>query len=64
MRCCSKIEYLKQAAMVNKMDSVFEWLDSFLATGQKVVVFGWHKDCLDLLEERYGKVAVRIDGLS
>lgn len=58
----SKIEYLKQAAMVNKMDSVFEWLDSFLATGQKVVVFGWHKDCLDLLEERYGKVAVRIDG--
>jgi len=58
----TKIEYLKQAAMVSKMDAVFEWLDNFLESGKKIVVFGWHKECLDLLEERYGKMSVRIDG--
>lgn len=58
----SKIEYLKQLAMLGKMDSVFEWIDNFLLTGEKLVVFGWHRACLDLLEQRYGDISVRIDG--
>lgn len=57
-----QIEYLKQLSVKLKMASVYEWIDDFLTSGQKLVVFGVHREVLDNLQQRYSKIAVKIDG--
>jgi len=58
----AKLQALRKKAVLGKMDGVFEWLDNFLDSDQKIIVFGWHLDILDMVEDRYKKIVVRIDG--
>lgn len=56
------ISALRQAAMDAKFDLCCEWIDNFLETGRKLVVFDVHHKTTDRLMEKYGKVAVALDG--
>ena len=58
----TEIETLKQAAVKNKLKRVMEWIDNFLDSGDKLVLFAVHKFVIDALIERYKTIAVKIDG--
>ena len=55
---------LRQLAAKGKMLAVVEWIENFLTSnpGEKLVVFGIHKEVLNILYEKFAKIAVRIDG--
>ena len=57
-----QIEYLKQAAVDGKMESVIDWVKDFLESGNKLVLFATHKTAITKLMETFGKIAVKIDG--
>lgn len=57
-----QIEYLKQAAVNGKMDSVIDWVRDFLNSGAKLVLFATHKTAIDRLMEEFKDEAVKIDG--
>jgi SWI/SNF-related matrix-associated actin-dependent regulator 1 of chromatin subfamily A len=55
----AKLGYLRRLAARLKMRGVFEFVDNFLAGGEKLIVFAVHKKCVELLENRYkGQCAV------
>jgi SWI/SNF-related matrix-associated actin-dependent regulator 1 of chromatin subfamily A len=62
LRDITQISTLRQAAIEAKFPLVFEWLDNFLETGRKIVVFDIHHKTTDRLMEKYGKIAVALDG--
>jgi len=45
-----------------KLNSTLEWIDSFLETGKKLIIFAHHIYVIDILMERYKKIAVKVDG--
>lgn len=46
-----RIEALKQLAARGKMAAIKEWVEDFLDTGEKLVLFGWHQNIvLDLAQ--------------
>jgi SWI/SNF-related matrix-associated actin-dependent regulator 1 of chromatin subfamily A len=53
---------LTASAFEMKKDAVIDWIADFLATGEKLVVFGWHIAVLDYLEMHLGKQCVRVSG--
>ena len=57
-----QIEILKQLAVKGKLNQVIEWIENFLETGEKLVVFAIHKMVVSALTEKFGKIAVKIDG--
>jgi SWI/SNF-related matrix-associated actin-dependent regulator 1 of chromatin subfamily A len=58
-----KLEYLKQMCVEGKMKSSIDWLEnSFIANGQKVVVFTMHQSTIDTLIEKFKDVSVSICG--
>jgi SWI/SNF-related matrix-associated actin-dependent regulator 1 of chromatin subfamily A len=57
-------EKLKQLAYACKRDSVFRWIDNFISTGEKIVVFSFHRAVMNDIEKKFGKISVRIDGSS
>jgi SWI/SNF-related matrix-associated actin-dependent regulator 1 of chromatin subfamily A len=62
LRDITQISALRQAAMDAKFSMCKEWLDNFLETGRKLVVFDIHHKTTDRLMEKYGKIAVALDG--
>ncbi|MFA5377433.1 MAG: DEAD/DEAH box helicase [Dehalococcoidia bacterium] len=56
------IGHLRRAAISAKLELCYEWLDNFLETGNKIVVFDIHHSTTDKLMERYGKIAIALDG--
>ncbi len=58
----NKIEKLKQISLKGKMKQCFQWIDDFLFTGEKLVVFCIHHKTVDMLKEKYKKQCVVIDG--
>ena len=56
------IGHLRRAAINAKLPLCYEWIDNFLETGNKLVVFDIHHSTTDKLMERYGKIAVALDG--
>lgn len=58
----AEIEGLKQIAVAGKLDQCVDWIEEFLETDQKLVVFAVHKSAIDALTDKFGDKAVKIDG--
>ena len=58
----TRLEGLKQLAVQGKLADCLEWIDNFLETGEKLVVFAVHKFVIDALMARFGREAVKVDG--
>lgn len=56
-----RFEKMKQLAVEGKKQYTFEWIDDHLLEG-KLAVFCTHRKTIDDLIERYGDIAVKIDG--
>jgi len=53
-----KLGQLKQLVARGKIERAYEWIDDFLSgTGEKLVVFVYHRDIFNLLVKRYRKYA-------
>lgn len=52
---------LKQLAAKAKMKVAREWIDDFLATDKKLVVFGWHRDVVDEIATNFSN-NIKIQG--
>lgn len=57
-----RFEKLKQLIYECKRDQIFEWIDNFLETGEKIVLFATHKKVISEVMGKYNKLAVKIDG--
>jgi SNF2 family DNA or RNA helicase len=55
-----RIEDLKQVAVKGKMEAAFGWIESFLESGEKLVVFGTHKNVVKAIADRFK--CPKIDG--
>ena len=58
----AQIEALKQLAIKGKMKQAIEWIENFLNTDGKLVVFATHRNTVDTLTQRFGNRAVKVDG--
>lgn len=59
----SQMVTLRQLAAEGVLPSVFEWVDSFLQSGNdKLVIFAIHKKVISALTQKYADVCVCIDG--
>lgn len=58
----SSIEALKQLAVQGKLEQATEWIENFLESGKKLVVFATHHFVVDAIMERFSKVSVKVDG--
>ena len=58
----TKIETLKQLAVKGKLNMVTRWIEDFLDTDNKLVVFATHRFVIDHLMSVFGGMAVKIDG--
>lgn len=56
------LEWQKQIAYLRKRKAVNAWIEDFLSSGKKLVVFGTHTVTLDDIMAKFGDVAVRVDG--
>jgi SNF2 family DNA or RNA helicase len=53
-----RIEALKQLAARGKLDAVVEWVESFLESGEKLVLFAHHREIVDALAQRFGAPSI------
>lgn len=58
----TRFSYLKQLAAQGKMKSAIAWIQDYLESGKKLVVFATHKSVLDKLQDVFGSRSVRVDG--
>ena len=58
----TRIEYLKQLVAEGKMKYAIQWINDYLTSEDKLVIFTNHKSITNALMEKFGKVAVKIDG--
>jgi len=56
------IEKLKQIAVAGKMKAAIRWINDFLESDEKLVVFAVHKFVIDELMKEFKGKAVRLDG--
>jgi len=56
-----KIEKLKQLALQGKIKQAIKWIEDYLETNDKLVIFATHTDTLDQLQAAFPD-SVRIDG--
>lgn len=55
-------EKLKQLAINGKIKQCIKWIENFLESDQKLVVFATHKKTINLLMDHFNKIAVKLDG--
>lgn len=57
-----RIESLKELAVKGKMESLYKWIDDFLESDEKLVLFASHYIPINLIYKRYRNIAVRLTG--
>jgi SWI/SNF-related matrix-associated actin-dependent regulator 1 of chromatin subfamily A len=57
-----KFEKLKQLTIQGKKQQIFDWIDNFLESDQKLIIFGVHHSAIDMLIEKYPDISVKLDG--
>jgi len=58
----AQLEVLKQLAVKGKVTEVLNWIEDFLESGGKLVVFCEHRFTIDAIYEKFKKIAVKVDG--
>jgi len=58
----SQTSALKQLAVKGKIDNAINWIEDFLESDQKLVLFAWHTEIVDKIHERFKDVAVKFNG--
>lgn len=58
----TKIEALKQLSARGKMKAIFDWIDNFIESGEKLVIFANHTEIINNLYEKYKDIAVKLTG--
>lgn len=62
MNVLGQIEELKQLAVRGKMKGMLQWVDDFLESGEKLVIFCEHRFVIEEFLLHYGQQIVKIDG--
>jgi SNF2 family DNA or RNA helicase len=58
----AEIEGLKQLAVKGKLNQAVQWIEEFLESEDKLVVFTTHTFTIDTLMQKFKDIAVRVDG--
>lgn len=58
----NKLEALKQASFKAKKNSMLEWIKDYLEINEKLVVFIWHRESCEILENEFKDISVSITG--
>jgi len=58
----TKVEYLKQIAVKGKTKAVIQWVESFLASDEKLILYCVHKSVVKTIHSHFESIAVRVDG--
>lgn len=58
----TKLSALRQVCMRGKIDAAINWLDDFLTSEEKIVVFCTHREAVERLCDHFGASAVKIIG--
>jgi SWI/SNF-related matrix-associated actin-dependent regulator 1 of chromatin subfamily A len=56
------IERLNDSVFQYKAEEVIKWIEDFLESGEKLVVFAWHRAVVDILFDYFKKIAIRLYG--
>jgi SWI/SNF-related matrix-associated actin-dependent regulator 1 of chromatin subfamily A len=56
------IELLRQIAYLGKRNSVIQWIENFLESGEKLIIFAWHKTAIDDIHNAFKDISVVVDG--
>lgn len=56
------IEYTKQAAVAAKLPAAIEWIENFIESGEKLIIFAIHRDVIAALAERFSGRCVVMTG--
>lgn len=54
--------HLRRLAIKGKLNTAMDWIGNFLESGEKLIVFAVHKAVIAAVMERFGDIAVKIDG--
>jgi SNF2 family DNA or RNA helicase len=57
-----RVSPLRMETLKQKVGIAKEWIDNFLLSGEKLVVFGVHKKGIEYFMKKYPKIAVKVDG--
>lgn len=57
-----QVGYLKRLAGELKISYVIKWINDFLTSDRKLVIYAYHKKVIKSLEEKFKKICVVIDG--
>lgn len=53
-----RIATLRQIAWRGKEKAIREWIDGFLETGKKLIVFGWHREAVEAIANHYNAPSI------
>jgi SNF2 family DNA or RNA helicase len=57
-----KFEKLKQLTVAGKREQIFSWIDTFLESGEKLILFCVHHSAIDMIMAKYPDISVKLDG--
>jgi len=58
----AKREKLLQEAARGKLDAAMDWIEEFLSSGEKLVVFAYHKEIVEKIYQEFKPWAIKVDG--
>lgn len=57
----TRFEKLKRLAMDGKIAGCIEWITDFLESGEKLIVFAWHRDTVEAIANHFSAPMIRGD---